>query len=50
MTDGGGRDEKVHGSGHAGVYILCEAGRPTNYIPWEGPENTLFTKAIRIHG
>ena len=30
MTDGGGRDEQVHGSGHAGVAILCVTGSPTS--------------------
>lgn len=29
MTDGGERDKEAHGSEHAGMDILGEAGRPT---------------------
>lgn len=36
------------GNGQAGVDILCEASSPhKNYVPWEGPEDTPFTKVIR---
>ena len=42
MTDGEGRDEDDHGSGHAEVYIPCEAERPTRLCSMGSPrEHTI---------
>lgn len=43
MTDGGERDEEVHGSEHAGMDILCEAGRHTRLCSMGNPrEHTIY--------
>lgn len=44
MTDGGERDENVHG-----VENAMSLEDPPDCVPWEIPENTLSTKAIMIH-
>lgn len=43
MTDGGERDEEVHGSEHAGKDILCGVGRPTRLCSMGNPrEHTIY--------
>lgn len=48
LPDGSGRDEKPQKGVQVEMNILCVSRRPTrDYVLWEGPEDTLFIKAVK---
>lgn len=46
LEDGGERNKEAEGLGHVGMDISCEVRNTIRLCSMEGPENSLFTKAI----